>query len=77
MLQTWNNIQTTHYSTKELAMMYGLDTVDPGTPQNFIDNVNSAFAAIQAKYGITAAERNTFNLANLNSNNKLSTTGCN
>ncbi len=78
-LQTWNNTQTTPYSTKELAMamMYGLDTVDPGTPQNFIDNINSAFVAIQAKYGITAAELNTFNLANLSSNNKLSTTGCN
>jgi hypothetical protein len=78
-LKAWDATQATHYSDKQLAMamLYGLNTVDPGTSQSLLDNINSVFQSLKTKYGITDAQLATFNRENLNSVGKLPTTGCN
>lgn len=70
-LRAWNKTQSIPYSEKEIAMLYGLDMVDPDTPQNLVNNINSVFATQIEKLGITRGDLNSFNIKNLNSTNKL------
>jgi len=71
----WDQKQTLHHSSKEIAMamMYGLNTVDPNTPQNLVDNINAAFELIKIKYEVTDAELDTFYKSQLNSLIKIPT----
>lgn len=77
-LQAWNAKQGFIYSTKNMAMLYGLDRYETGTSQALINNINSAFQAVKVKYNISTSDLTSFNNANLfSSTNKLPTTGCN
>lgn len=77
-LENWDMKQTRRHSTKELAMamVYGLNTVEPNTPQQQLDIINKAYNLILDKYDIGDAELNTFNLTELISINKMKATDC-
>lgn len=59
-----------------MAMVYGLNTVEPNTPQQQLDIINKAYNLILDKYDIGDAELNTFNLTELISINKMKATDC-
>lgn len=77
-LRQWDDKQNSQHSDKELAMamLYGLNTADPGTSQSLINNLNSAYALAKLKYLITDSELEAFNVAQLESINKIPKTGC-
>lgn len=79
-LEAWNAKQGFIYSMKEMrmAMLYGLNSYEPGTSQAQINTINAAFEAVKTKHGITTSDLNTFNQTNLiATTKKLPTTGCN
>jgi hypothetical protein len=57
-----------------MAMLYGLNNASDGTPSEQA-LLQTEFNNILASYGITAAQLNTFNIANLNApaSNRLPT----
>ncbi|KIO74472.1 hypothetical protein TH53_26230 [Pedobacter lusitanus] len=78
-LQYWNSEQNAGYTNKEMAMamMYGLKTVDEGTPQSYIDNINIAYDMIKKQCMVSDDELAAFHKSQLVSIKTLSTTGCN
>lgn len=78
-LYDWTKTQSRPYTIRDaaMAMMYGLKTVEPGTPQTYINYITASYEDIKAKYGITTKELEQYHKEQLTSILKMPQTGCN
>lgn len=77
-LQSWNSLQTTKYTTTELAMamMYGLDNAGSTASQQLKNDLKDVFEKEKKRYGVTGTDLDKFNKTNLNSKTTLPKSGC-